>query len=140
MKIPPGQEDKDWHEHYGPIDGVRPIDHMGTYHFLITSMCVGQVNNEDKIYISENYPRKRLCEECYINTGEPRNFTLLESKHTTHLIPFMHRPLMYFCYICTKRVMEKKRRARTCPECIEEHLHNRMALLTDKEVIVHKRY
>lgn len=141
MKVEKEQLDlEDWEEHYGPIDGVRPLDHHETYALLIASICIGQVNNEEKIYITEGTTRRRLCEECYISNGQPQNYRHLETKHTLHLIAYLNKEIAFKCYSCKKEIMKNLGSARHCRNCIEEFVYYPYLSILEPELIVKKRY
>lgn len=140
MKIPAGQENKDYQEYYGPIDGVLPIDYIETYALLIASICIKQINNEEKVYISRDTPKKRLCEECYENLGKPEEYKLLETKHTMHLVAHLQRGLVYRCCQCTKEVMQRSGQARHCCDCIEEFTRDPTLIGLEPEIEVPRRY
>lgn len=140
MKISPEEALKNWDEFYGPIDGIRPLDHIETYAHLIASICIEQTNPDENIYISNQHPRKRLCQSCFTELGEPEDFELLQTKHTMCLIRSLNRPNAYCCSLCLKHVMKRKQGSKDCRECIEEYVLNPSKLIIENEIIVSKRY
>jgi len=61
-------------EYYGPIDGVRPEDHLEAYRSLNKCFCLTLANNVGLIYVSILEYKLRLCTACYIKKGQPEMY------------------------------------------------------------------
>jgi len=74
MKLPYETRKEEEEEYYGPIDGVRPEDHLENYQGLSKCFCLGLANNVGIIYVSILQYKLRLCIACYMEMGEPENY------------------------------------------------------------------
>lgn len=112
LKVPKAKE-----EIYGPIDGVRPQDHMITYNYLRHLRCCRTIG-----YIYEQIGTRgiKYCHSCYLNIHSVYriNFLLL----TQHSL--VHERIAYngqTCVLCQRFIMTVKS-AFECSDCIEEYL------------------
>lgn len=127
MKAPIMDErsQKEQDEYYGPIDGVRPLDWPETYLVLNISKCMKNVGQRI-IFVKNRYPWKRLCENCYLQRGQPESFNMKTVWHS--LCSPLHGLTLDTKLKCARcnNVVIKFKQARTCRECIEQFLIKRI--------------
>lgn len=136
----PTNDLKNKDEFYGPIDGVLPQDHMETYKDILNSYCLRAISHQDKIFIEETRPRRRLCEDCYIALGLPQQFKFNDAQHSIYMCNRYIRQYALHCIHCKKQLMILRLMAFQCKDCIEEYLNNQETLLLQGEIFVYKRW
>jgi len=82
MKLPYEIEKEEEEEYYGPIDGIRPEDHLEYYQGLSKCFCLGLANNVGIIYVSILEYKLRLCIACYMKIRQPEIYEPRTSWHS----------------------------------------------------------
>lgn len=145
MKLPAEQENKDFNEYYGPIDGVRPIDHQDAiidnygqpYQVMCNSICLQSIDLDD-VYISQMQHKSRLCGTCYRHI-QPEYY--LKQNHTVVQRDFFYPDEKLCCSACSKLIMKECGSAGDCQLCIEEILERGLFNFNyHKEYIVTQRF
>lgn len=141
MMLPEDSEGQN--EFYGPIDGVLPQDHTDTYKDLLNSYCLRAISTTEKIYREDMLPRRRLCENCYIELDSPEQFKYCNLQHSIYIHHrYNHNINLYalHCVKCKKQLLICELMAFECRDCIEEYLINHKTLLSQGELLVVKRW
>lgn len=124
-------------ELYGPIDGVRPQDHLITYNYLRYLRCCCTYEN---IYEQIGTRGIKYCHTCYLD---------LEAIYSMNFVPLAQHTLVhernaYYGQVCLrcKRLIMKVKPAFECNDCIEEYLnsHNMQLWERGQRIQVIKRW
>lgn len=104
-------------EVYGPIDGVRPQDHLITYNNLRYLRCC---NTMEEVYEQVGTHRIKYCHRCYVDIRMLYRINFLRLPHHT----LVHERIAYNGVVCVrcKKLIIRVKSAFECRDCIEEYL------------------
>lgn len=135
MKLPIELPEEEENEFYGPIDGVRPVDHV-FYRGIYEMICV---TGTAFVNLREHSIDNVLCEKCHAEIYENRINESPYQRIYKHLIMTEDVRVSVLCKSCQQEVYSDKA-AEDCRECIEEYLDSKNKILCGIPVEVITRW